>query len=316
MNETGQPTKFVPISHDLLELIITRYEDRAKQAIVTLTGDDHQMDELRVVVASMHGGEDGENLNLDRWNTIIDQINTWHPHVLLCQEMTPLLPSQFRRHLWRTANALELLPVAGPPTPQLVSSNHPAIFVSSVFTIWDDLPSQQPWKGLEPCWCDLTVSVPGLIERLHVYSVHMPPRSGTLQRIYAEWLASVIADEGQPAIVAGDWNSYSRQGPHPDLAAQPAHLIPTRMHLDSQGNRSVNTTVHDLLYHVAHLRDVSLLAPADRRLPSTNVPTGITGGHGDRGYVTKDLADMVDRFEQSGTGGSDHDAFMFALRGD
>jgi hypothetical protein len=78
----------------------------------------------------------------------------------------------------------------------------------------------------------------------------------------------------------------------------------------------VNTTVHDLLYHVAHLRDAALLAPPERRAPAQITATGVTGGRGDRGYVTKDLADMVDRFEQAATGGSDHDAFMFGLHGD
>jgi hypothetical protein len=312
-----QPTRFVPVSSEHLKLIVNREERRAKAVIVALTGGEHLMDELRVVVANMQfGGISREDLSLDRWDKIIERISTWNPHVLLCQEMTALLPFRFRKHLWRTANALDLMPVAGPATPQSVSGNHPAVFVSPVFTILDDGPPRSPWSGLEPCWCDLTLSLPGLVERLHVYSVHMPPRSGTLQRIYAEWLSSLIADEGLPAIVAGDWNSYSRQGPHPDLEQQPPHLVPARMHLDRDGNRSVNTTVHDLLYHVAHLRDVALLAPAGRRIPPAIVPTGITGGRGDRAYVTKDLADMVTRFEQAGTGGSDHDAFMFALRAD
>jgi hypothetical protein len=275
------------------------------------------VEELRVAVTNMEfGGVDRENLSLGRWGMIIDRLNDWHPQILLCQEMTALLPFRFRKHLWRTANALELLPVAGPATPQSVSGNHPAVFVSSAFTIVDDGPPESPWRGLDPCWCDLTVSVPGLIERLHVYSVHMPPRSGTLQRIYAEWLSSLIADEGLPSIVAGDFNSYSRQGPQPDLGTQPLHLIPARMHLDEDGNRSVNTTVHDLLYHAAHLRDVAVLVPPERRAPAPLAATGATGGRGDRGYVTKDLADMVDRFEQASTGGSDHDAFMFTLRGD
>jgi hypothetical protein len=315
--EPKRAARFVPASSGLLELIGAREERRCKRLVVTMAEGEHVIDELRVVVANMmFGGVDREDLNQDRWQKIVEQIAEWHPHVLLCQEMTAVVPFRFRKHLWKTANALDLIPVAGPATPQSVTGNHPAVFVSSAFTILDDGPPRSPWNGLEPCWCDLTLAIPGFIERLHAYSVHMPPRSGTLQRIYAEWLSSLIADEGLPAIVAGDWNSYSSQGPQPDLDSQPPHLIPARMNLDPDGNRSADTTVHDLLYHVAHLRDVALLVPPERRVPAQIAATGITGGRGDRGYVTKDLADMVARFEQAATGGSDHDAFMFGLRGD
>jgi hypothetical protein len=231
--------------------------------------------------------------------------------MVLCQEITGLFPWQLNKAAWKTANVLGMVPLMGRPGPQSATALRPAILVSlrAGLTVIDHGPPPTP---LDPPWCDAIVEVPGF-GPLHVYSVHMPPFSGTLQMVGTEWLTARIAQHGQPSIVAGDWNSYSGEGmPYaPDLDSQPPHLIPTRMRI-VDGQRKLRTNVHRLLTDMGFL-DVAVLLPPECRSPHQLVPTGSTGVEREfRGYVTGELAETVSGYAQFPVA-SDHQAFMITL---
>lgn len=276
------------------------------------------MDELRIAVANWEfGGIDKATLNRDRWTKTVAALRDWDPHVLLCQEMTALVPYGLSKHLHDTANALGMAQAfVGPPGAQSATGNRPGILTAPGLTVIDNGPPPLLGPGLEPCWCHVIVDIPELGTPLNLYSIHMPAFSATLQRVYAEWLTARITQNRQRALIGGDFNGYSGQGlgPQPDLTGLPVHLIPTRMHVAPDGTRTLNTAVHDLLTDMG-LIDVAVLLPPEQRDPAPLTPTGITGvDRVDRGYVTPDLAPLVTSYRQARTGGSDHDAFMWTMR--
>ena len=74
-------------------------------------------------------------------------------------------------------------------------------------------PPPGPAAGAEAAWCEARVSVPGIPHPVWFTSVHLPPKSGTSQRIHAERLACLNASRGGLVIVGGDWNSYAPADP-------------------------------------------------------------------------------------------------------
>jgi hypothetical protein len=167
--------------------------------------------------------------------------------------------------------------------------------------------SVYPWT----CWSEATVEIPGMLPVLHVYCVHMTCRSGTLQMIGAETLANLVADHGEPSLLAGDWNAYSGEGVNdPDLDSLPVRLIPTRMFVNDE-TRVMNTQAHDVLTAVG-LRDIAaLLLPEGASLDATSI-TGVAPV--DRGYMTPHLVQFADGYENVDTDGSDHKLQFFVFR--
>lgn len=142
---------------------------REANAAYVLPGEDaivvHGLrdDQVRIVVMNMeHGGFRGGDDT--PWQASMAVLRDWAPHVALLQEIRS--PdgkiAGLRRHLRRTANLLGMEPVLGPPTPQSVTSNHPAILVSRDLEIVDEGPPL--WDaggGTWPAWCHALVQVPG-----------------------------------------------------------------------------------------------------------------------------------------------------------
>lgn len=269
------------------------------------------MEELRVAVVNWEvGGIDRDTLSRERWRKSVDALSERKPHLVLCQEMTGVIPARLNEHLWRTANLLEMFPLIGPRTPGAGTDQRTAILIdTSEITIRNQGPlSVYPWT----CWNEAVVVIPDMFPVLHVYSVHMTCRSATLQMIGAETLANLVADHREPSLLAGDWNAYSGEKvQNADLDALPAHLIPTRMHVIDGTTRVMNTQVHDVLTAVG-LRDMAALLLPDN---ASLAPTSITGvSPVDRGYVTPHLVQFAYGHENVDTGGSDHNLQLFTLR--
>ncbi len=73
---------------------------------------------LRVACANMQsGGIDAATGSPGRWEQTVATLRDMGPHVVLIQEMAAHPPHRPRAHLWRTANALGMTPVPGPPGP-------------------------------------------------------------------------------------------------------------------------------------------------------------------------------------------------------
>ena len=269
--------------------------------------------DLRIAVVNWEdGGIDRSDLSQPRWAQTIAVLRDWDPHVVMCQEFTGMFPWALHQQVWKTANALGMFPCVGPPGAQTAAGLRPGILVSlrAGLTVLDQGPPPTP---LSAPWCDVTLEVPGMAGPLHLYSVHMPPFSGTLQIQYTEWLTARIAQHGQPSVIAGDWNSYSGEGMDQpaDLTTLPPHLIPTRLTV-RDGRRELNTGLHQLLTDMG-FHDVAVLVPAEDRTPARLMPTGCTGVEREfRGYVTGHLKDLVSAYAQAPVG-SDHHAIMTTL---
>ncbi len=273
--------------------------------------------ELRVAVANLEFGGLSETGDDSAWCRSMACLLQWVPDIVLVQEMNGRAAYRLQAHLWRTANELGLTPVLGPPSPDSVSGNHPAVLVRAAagMQILDAGPPPYPAGGTAPSWCEVLVAVPGMAHPVWFISAHLPARSATSQRIQAERLANLIAQRGGLVIAGGDWNGYAPadQIAGPVLEALPAHLRPARMRLGAGGRLEPDYHVHRALASVG-LADAAAELAAERRTPPELTPTGVTGGaRVDRIYVTASLVPALGRYEQAATGGSDHQALLLGL---
>jgi endonuclease/exonuclease/phosphatase family metal-dependent hydrolase len=244
-------------------------------------------------------------------------LRRWTPQVVLLQEVNGRAVHKLQAHLWRTANELGMTPVLGPPSPDSVSGNHPAVLVRTAIglRILDAGPPAWPAGGASPAWCEAKVAVPGLNHPVWFISAHLPARSATSQ---AERLASLAAQRGGLVVAGGDWNSYTPADAGlltpQALAGLPAHLRPARLRPASDGEPlAADYRAHTALAS-AGLTDAAAELPPTCRTPPELAPTGITGaGRVDRVYVTSALVPALARCEQAATGGSDHQALLLAL---
>jgi endonuclease/exonuclease/phosphatase family metal-dependent hydrolase len=284
-----------------------------------MTSDMSTGTELRIASVNWHfGGIDPRTGDNAHWRKTVDALQEWYPDIILCQEISDRAAKELKKHLWQTANALGMTPVIGPPTPQSVTGNHPAIMIAAGagLEIIDEGPTAwPPGGGAWPAWCEATVNVPGLERALRVYSVHLPPRSAQEQLSQAQRLASYAGQRGEYAVVAGDFNSYARADEITPamLEDQPLHLRPARMRRDPGGQLAPDYAVHDTLASVRLLDAAAFLAP-ERRDPSELTPTTPAGGRIDRIYLTRELAPAASGYIQRDTGGSDHHAVMITLQ--
>jgi hypothetical protein len=272
---------------------------------------------LRVAVANLEYGGLSQDGDDSGWCKTMACLLDWAPDVLLIQEMNGRASYRLHAHLWRTANELEMTPVLGPPSPDSVSGNHPAVLVCTAagFQIVDAGPPPYPAGSAAPAWCEAQVTVPGMTHPVWFISVHLPARSATSQHVQAERLATLIAQRGGLAIVGGDWNSYAPadQVTADTLAALPAHLRPARMLLAGDGSLEPDYHVHQALASVG-LADAAAELLQHCRQPPDLTPTGVTGGaRVDRIYVTSALVPALERYEQAVTGGSDHQALLLSV---
>lgn len=271
---------------------------------------------LRLVSANIEEGGLGPDNSTARWERIIAGITAWSPDVVCVQEMAARRdPQRIRRHLWATANALGgMIPVLG--SEGGISGNHPAILVNpATLTVLDDGPPPRG-PGHDPAWCEMLARARPDGPQIRICSVHLPPGSAAEQLMHAQQLASRIAQRGEHAITAGDWNSWSPADPLTvPLEAMPPHLRPARMHARPGQSLTPNHDVHHALAAVGLTDAAAGLDPAHRD-PSGLVPTGINnGGRVDRIYVTSELWDSgaVLSYAQKDSGGSDHQMIMITL---
>ena len=272
---------------------------------------------LRVVTANIEEGGFGPDDSLARWECTIAALAAWKPDVVCVQEMAARRDRlRIRRHLWATANALgAMIPILG--SEGGISGNHPAILVNPArLTVLEDGPPPRG-PGHDPAWCEALVSAGPGGPRIRVCSVHLPPGSAAEQLMHAQRLASRIAQRGEHAIAAGDWNSWSPADPitAQTLEAMPPHLRPARIHTRPGQPLTVNHDVHHTLAAVGLTDAAAGLDPA-RRDPPGLVPTGINGGgRVDRIYVTSELwaCGAVLSYAQQDGGGSDHQMIMITL---
>jgi len=284
-----------------------------------MTTPAHLRAELRIAVANLEFGGLAETGDDSAWCKSMARLLEWEPAVVLLQEVNGRATYRLQRHVWRTANELGLTPVLGPPSPDSVSGNHPAVLVSTAagLRILDTGPPACPAGGAAPAWCEALVEIPGMPHPVWFISVHLPARSASSQHIHAERLANITAQRGGLVIAGGDWNSYcpfdsGRLTPDV-LAGLPVHLRPARMRLHDGGALEPDYGVHTALDSVG-LADAAAALPAGRRTPPELAPTGITAGaRVDRLYVTGSLVPALERYEQTRTGGSDHQALLLTL---
>jgi endonuclease/exonuclease/phosphatase family metal-dependent hydrolase len=275
-------------------------------------------EQLRIASVNLQEGGLDTNTGSDtRWQHTIDVLKGWESHIVLVQEMRSPSPQHtLRRHLHRTANALGMMPLLGPVSPEPGSGNYPAILIAadSGLTILDDGP--WPVPGAPP-WCHALVQIPRMTHPIRFYSVHLPARSVTAQLAWAEYLANRITQLGELTIAGGDWNGFSRadaaQLTPQHLQRLSPHLIPPRMRLSETGQRVPNYDVHDVLDSTG-LVDAAAQLPPGCRDPQELTPTGHSGvGRIDRFYTTLTLATAARSYRQQPTGGSDHHAIQLTI---
>jgi hypothetical protein len=275
---------------------------------------------LRVASANLQYGGLTETLDDRPWHMSMEYLTTWHPDVVLLQEMQGRAPARMQAHLWRTANALGMTPVLGPLTPDSATGNCTAVLIRTTkgLDILDAGPPPLPPGNMSPAWCEVKVQVPGVQHPVWFTSVHLPARSAASQRLQAERLASLTASRGGFTVAGGDWNCYAPADPVSpgDMESLPPHLRPVRMIRLPGGGVEADYTVHQVLSAVG-LIDVAAELPPECRETDLLTPTGVTGGpRVDRFYVTGSLKDALRRYGQVFTGGSDHAALCFDMDAD
>jgi endonuclease/exonuclease/phosphatase family metal-dependent hydrolase len=288
----------------------------ARQAEARITGMLPVTGVIRVVSANLQeGGLDADGSRA-RWQRSVDAIGEWSPDVVCVQEMAARRdPRLLRTHLWATANALGMVPILG--SEGGISGNHPAILVNPrKLTIIDEgPPPRQP--GHDPAWCEAVVWLAPSGPAVRVHSVHLPPGSAAEQLAHAQRLANRVAQRGELAILAGDWNCYAPadQVTADTLASQPLHLRPARMHARLGQLLAANYDVHEALAAVG-MTDAAAGLDPDRRDPPGLTPTGDNGGgRVDRFYLSRELwgSGAVQSYTQKDGGGSDHLLIMITL---
>jgi endonuclease/exonuclease/phosphatase family metal-dependent hydrolase len=266
--------------------------------------------ELVIVSANLEFGGLGLDGDDTAWKTSVAAVAGWVPDVVLIQEMTARIPSKLNAHLYRTANALGMTPVLGPPQPGSASGNHPAILVRTDggVRILDSGPPPSP--GTFPAWCQAAVQIPGVPSPVTFFSVHFPPRSGQAQLIQGQNLASVMAQRGGAGIAGGDWNGLAPGGIAADLGTElPPHLYSARSLVipgDDGYRLEPDYSVHHALA-VTGLVDAAAALPPDQREPPVLASTGVMGrGRIDRFYVSRQLREALRWYVQRDGGSSDH----------
>lgn len=299
-------------------------------------------DDLRIVSANLHyGGLDpqGSTGSLDATLALVRE---WGPHVLLLQEVTARTPEamtpaprvpvtwvaqeQFAAcradeaetatiaHLTAIAGSLGMIIAAfGPPRTEMFRRMHNAILLSPDLEAVSAGPPVAVAGSSAPAWAEAIARVPGTPHELGLCSVHLPPRSAVLQRIQAEWLASLVAQEGRLTVLGGDWNNIPRtEAPSErDLRGMNPHLRASRMTRDGQLLRP-DYTVDDVLRATGLEDAAACLSPA-RRQPPILAATGPSGIRVDRFYLTRQLIPALRGYRQTPEGGSDHDTIMIIL---
>jgi endonuclease/exonuclease/phosphatase family metal-dependent hydrolase len=270
---------------------------------------------LRIVSANLEeGGLDADGSRA-RWERTVTALGAWSPDVVCVQEMAARRdPRRLRAHLWATANALGMFPLLG--SEGGISGNHPAILVrpGRLLVLDEGPPPRGP--GHDPAWCEALLQVRPDGPALRVYSVHLPPRSAAEQLMHAERLAATVAQRGELAVAAGDWNCFSPDDQMPPgvLAGLPPHLRPARMCATLGQPLVANYDVHQALASVGLADAAAGLDPACRD-PAGLAPTGKRGGRVDRFYVTPELRESgaVLAYAQKDGGGSDHLMIMITV---
>lgn len=273
-------------------------------------------DVIRLVSVNLEEGGIDADGSKARWERTIAALAQWSPDVVCVQEMAARRdPLRLRAHLWETANSLGMIPVLG--SEGGISGNHPAILVSQrKLAISDDGPPPRA-PGHDPAWCEAVLLLRPAGPAIRVHSVHLPPGSAAEQLTHAQQLASRIAQRGELAIAAGDWNSWSPDDPltAADLADMPPHLRAARMHTAPGQPLAASHDVHNTLAGIGMTDTAASLRPAQRE-PHDLTPTGINGGgRVDRIYVTAELwkSGAVRSYAQKDGGGSDHQMIMITL---
>lgn len=299
---------------------------------------------LRTISANLHYGGVTAQGDIQDLGATLEVLGRWEPHVLLLQEVTantaeamtlaPRVPDTWAAqeklaaeraaeadtatiaHLTRIADELGMKVASlGPPRTELFRRMHNAVLVSPDIDVVRAGPPVPVPGSSNPAWAEAVLRVPGAEHELAVYSVHLPPRSGTLQRIQAEWLCSHVAQEGRNAILGGDWNSIPRTEcpSEADLRLLNPHLRASRTARDADV-LSPDWAVDDMLRAI-NAEDAAACLPPERREPRELTATGPSGLRVDRFYVTAELARAaaVRGYRQTSEGGSDHDVIMISL---
>jgi|GEM_PF-3083097 len=280
--------------------------------------------ELRIAVANFRSSsvDTGSTERWEqsvRWDKTISALRAWQPHLVLCQEISAMVPGSQRGQLWITANTLGMIPLLGPPAPASAAGIHPAILVatSAGLVILNAGPTWSSGASIQPAWCEALVRVPGWTQPLRAYSVDLPAHSSVEQRSQADRLASRIAGLGELAVAAGNWNSWGRADTIPATALDlaPLHLRPARMRYTPRDRTlTPNYDVHDVLASIG-LEDAAVQTPGQHH-PSDLGPAGTSsGGRVDRIYLTWDLIDAAVRYARQDIGDSEHQALMLTLDG-
>jgi hypothetical protein len=239
---------------------------------------------------------------------------------VLCQEMAAHNPSGVHRHLLDTARSLGMTPAAlGPPAPGAASGSehHAAVLVRPGLDVTDAGPAAayRPWDHVP--WAEVLLGVPGLPFPLRVYSVYLPHSSDTMQKHYANKLASRIAaraEDGEQALAAGDWNCLAPGDAYTQdqLAAMPARVRPARLRLLPDGTWEPVLDVHQVLAAIG-LVDIAASLPPDRRDPPDLTPIGTAGGRVDRAYAPPVIASTVTACLQVRTPATDHAVLLLTI---
>lgn len=299
-----------------------------------------QRREFRIASANLEHGGVSQAGDATRLGKTIEVLRRWSPDILLLQEVTAHTPDstipplwgkpwdeQVRAvhdhavradaatvgHLGHVADALHMMPVLGPPMPMMFRRMHTAVLASPALEIARTGPPMPATGSLTPPWTEVIVRMPDVPNELAVYSLHLPPRTATLQRVMAEWLASIVAEHGKLTVIGGDWNSLARADDigQSDLRAMKRVLRTARMEV-SGGELRPSYAVEDLFTAIGML-DAAAHLPPGKRKPPVLSPTGSAGCRVDRFEVSRQLAGALYRYQQFDTGGSDHHAILLAL---